>query len=133
MPYLNLNVSSPLGPESRAEVALLLTSLTAEVLGKKRELTAVAISTTPGPSWFVDAQPLSESRQVSFYLEIMVTEGTNTKNEKADYVEKVFLGMTAALGELAPASYVVIQEVHADSWGYAGQTQEYRYIRGKSL
>ena len=133
MPYLNLNVSSTLNPHKRAEVATLLTSLTADVLGKKRELTAVAISTTTTQDWYIGAQPLTESHQASFYLEIKVTEGTNTKNEKAAYVEQVFQGMSAILGELAPASYVVIHEVHADSWGYAGQTQEFRYIRGKPL
>jgi 4-oxalocrotonate tautomerase len=40
--------------------------------------------------------------------------------------------MTALLGDLARASYVVIHEVNADAWGYSGQTQEFRYIRGKS-
>jgi 4-oxalocrotonate tautomerase len=133
MPYLHLNVSSPLNTQKRAQVATLLTTLTADVLGKKRELTAVAISTTPDQEWFIGAQPISESQQTSFYLDIKVTEGTNTKNEKSSYVDKVFQGMTAILGALAPASYIVIHEVHADSWGYAGQTQEYRYIRGKPL
>jgi 4-oxalocrotonate tautomerase len=37
------------------------------------------------------------------------------------------------LGTLNPASYVVIQDVRGDSWGYEGLTQEYRYIKGKSL
>jgi len=133
MPYLHLNVSCPLNTQKRAEVATLLTTLTADVLGKKRELTAVAISTTPDQEWFIGAQSLSETQQTSFYLDIKVTEGTNTKNEKAAYVEKVFNGMTEILGALAPASYIIIHEVHADSWGYAGQTQEYRYIRGKPL
>lgn len=133
MPYLNFTVSALLSPQNRADVANLLTSLTAEVLGKKRELTAVAITTIANQEWFIGAQPLTELQQTSFYLDIKVTEGTNTKNEKAAYVEKVFHGMKTILGELAPASYVVIQEVHADSWGYAGQTQEYRYIRGKPL
>ena len=133
MPYLHLNVSSPLDSKKRAEVASLLTSLTADVLGKKRELTAVAISTTAAQDWYIGAKPLTESEQVSFYLDIKVTEGTNTKNEKAEYVHQVFQGMSAILGELASASYVVIHEVHADSWGYAGQTQEFRYIRGKPL
>jgi 4-oxalocrotonate tautomerase len=43
MPYLNLNVSSQLSQQKRLEVAQLLTTLTADVLGKKRELTAVAM------------------------------------------------------------------------------------------
>ncbi len=62
-----------------------------------------------------------------------MTEGTNTKDEKAAYVEKVFAAMTAALGELHPASYVVVHDVGADSWGYGGRTQEFRYVRGQGL
>ena len=71
--------------------------------------------------------------QPSFYLDIKVTEGTNTKNEKARYVQAVFEAMGRLLGELAPASYIVIEEVRADAWGYSGQTQEFRYIKGKPL
>lgn len=41
--------------------------------------------------------------------------------------------MTALLGDLASASYVVIHEVHADAWGYAGQSQEFGYIKGRPL
>ncbi len=40
--------------------------------------------------------------------------------------------MNTILGELHPASYVVIMDVPADSWGYEGATQEYRYIKGKN-
>ncbi len=36
-------------------------------------------------------------------------------------------------GSLNPASYIVIHEVRADSWGYEGATQEFRYIKGKLL
>jgi len=62
-----------------------------------------------------------------------VTEGTNTNDEKARYVQAVFDSMSTLLGELAPASHVVIDEVHADAWGYAGQTQEFSYIEGRPL
>lgn len=112
--------------------AEILTRLTAELLGKKPELTAVAITSTPPGRWFIGAQAVGPS-QPSFYLDIKVTEGTNTKNEKALYVRAVFEAMGKLLGKLAPASYVVIDEVHADAWGYAGQTQEFRYIHGKPL
>ena len=69
----------------------------------------------------------------TFYLEVHITEGTNTKDEKASYIEKVFSSMRSILGELHPASYVIIKDVRADSWGYEGTTQEFRYISGKSL
>ena len=66
-------------------------------------------------------------------LGIKVTEGTNTKNEKARYVQAVFDAMSQLFGKLEPASYIVIGEVHADAWGYSGQMQEFRYINGKPL
>lgn len=132
MPYLNLNLPMAPSPDVAAKAAEVLTQLTTELLGKKPELTAVAITATPRESWYVGGRSLPAG-QSSFYLDIKVTEGTNTKNEKARYVEAVFASMTALLGELAPASYVVIHEVHADAWGYSGQTQEFRYIKGKPL
>ena len=133
MPYLNLNLSANPSTEVAAKAAELLTALTAKVLGKKHELTAVAITVTPPGMWFVGAKALSHESKASFYLDIKVTEGTNTKSEKALYVTQVFAAMASLLGELAPASYIVIHEVHADAWGYSGQTQEFRYIQGKSL
>ena len=132
MPYLNLNLPMAPSTEVAAQAAEVLTRLTADLLGKKPELTAVAITATSPESWFVGGRPLPAG-QSSFYLDIKVTEGTNTKNEKARYVEAVFEAMTTLLGDLAPASYVVIHEVHADAWGYSGQTQEFRYIKGRPL
>jgi 4-oxalocrotonate tautomerase len=132
MPYLHLNLSAEPSPEVVSSAAEVLTRLTAQLLGKKPELTAVAVTATPRDRWFVAARPLPPG-QSSFYLDIKVTEGTNTKDEKARYVQAVFDAMAELLGELAPASYVVIQEVRADAWGYSGRTQEFRYIKGKSL
>ena len=133
MPYLNLNLSANPSTEVATKAAELLTALTVKVLGKKHELTAVAITVTPPERWFVGAKALPHEGKASFYLDIKVTEGTNTKSEKAMYVAQVFAAMASLLGELAPASYIVIHEVHADAWGYSGQTQEFRYIQGKSL
>lgn len=62
-----------------------------------------------------------------------MAEGTNTKDEKAIYVQKVFAAVEAVVGKLNPASYIVIHEVRGDAWGYQGSTQEYRYINGKRL
>ncbi len=132
MPYLNLNLPMALSADEAAKAAEVLTRLTAELLGKRPELTAVAITATPPGSWYVGGRALLAG-QSSFYLDIKVTEGTNTKNEKARYVDAVFEAMKEHLGELAPASYIVIHEVHADAWGYSGQTQEFRYIKGKPL
>jgi 4-oxalocrotonate tautomerase len=67
-----------------------------------------------------------------FFLEVKVTAGTNIKNEKARYIAAVFEALQSLLGNLHPACYIVIHEVPADAWGYQGQTQEARYIHGKT-
>jgi len=133
MPYLGFHVSVDLSPAQSDQVATFLTDLTGTVLGKKRELTSVAVSATSPKHWYIDGQRLADCQLTTFYLEIKVTEGTNTKHEKAEYVRQVFDRMAELFGPLAPASYIVIHEVRADAWGYAGQTQEYRYISGKPL
>lgn len=135
MPYLNVRLSTPLPDGAPARVAALLTDLTAEVLKKKRELTAVVIDPVPADHWFIGGAPLGarQAAVTSFFLDIKVTEGTNTKDEKAAYVQRVFADMQSILGPLDPASYVVIHEVRADAWGYGGATQEFRYVAGKRL
>ncbi|MBK8754017.1 MAG: tautomerase family protein [Candidatus Competibacteraceae bacterium] len=133
MPYLNVKICAASSQELSAEIALVLTDLTTELLKKKRELTAVTVEYIAAEQWFIGGTPIADQLVSSFYLDIRVTEGTNTKDEKAIYVSRVFAAIEAIIGSLAPASYIVIHEIHADAWGYQGQTQEFRYIRGKAL
>lgn len=133
MPYLNAKLCAPESSETTAKIAGLLTDITAEVLKKKREVTSVAVEYVSPECWFIGGAALASRGAATFYLDIKVTEGTNTKDEKAAYVQRVFSSVEAVLGKLDPASYIVIHEVGGDSWGYQGLTQEYRYIQGKRL
>ena len=133
MPILNVKLCTTPTPEKSRCVAATLTDLTVEVLKKKRELTAIAIEYVPAAEWFIAGKTLASHSLGMFHLDIKVTEGTNTKDEKAHYVSRVFAALEEILGPLAEASYIVIHDVRGDSWGYQGQTQEYRYVRGKSL
>lgn len=133
MPILNVKLCAPHTPETSARIATALTDLTVEILRKKRELTAVTIEHMQPAAWFIGGSALSDTPARTFYLDIKVTEGTNTKDEKALYISRVFAAMEGIVGALAPASYIVIHEVRADAWGYQGQTQEFRYIQGKAL
>lgn len=76
---------------------------------------------------------MSDQNAVTFYPDIKVTSGTNTKAEKAKYVEKVFAEMKSIIGPIAPASYIVVHDVGADLWGFQGSTQEFRFIQAQSL
>ena len=133
MPYLNVRLCAPESAETSGEVAALLTELTADLLGKKRALTSVTVDYVSADHWYVGGQAMASQRATTFYLDIKITEGTNSKDQKAAYVAKVFAGLEAVLGTLHEASYVVIHEVRADAWGYEGRTQEFRYVQGRAL
>ena len=67
----------------------------------------------------------------SFWLDIKVTQGTNTKTQMAAYLEDVFKSMKQLLNPVHDDSYVLVHEVPATSWGFAGKTQEYRFIASR--
>lgn len=133
MPYLSVKLSPPPTPETADQLALALTELTAAILKKKPELTAIAVEHLPSSLWFIGGKALAAQGAATFYLDIKVTEGTNTKDEKAAYIKAVFSMAESLLGRLHPTSYIVVHEVSADAWGYGGATQEFRYIAGKTL
>jgi 4-oxalocrotonate tautomerase len=123
MPYLHLTLGHNPGAERMDQAAQALTNLTVELLGKRRELTALTIAATPEGQWFVGGAPLAGQ---SYQLDIKVTEGTNTADEKARYIAQVHATLEALLGPMAAASYVVIHEVDGRAWGYQGHTQATR-------
>jgi 4-oxalocrotonate tautomerase len=133
MPYLNVRVSMPESTEVADRIVSALMKHTSEVLGKKPEVTSIDIGFTSPKLWFVGGKRVSDQNAVTFYLDIKVTEGTNTKAEKAKYAKNVFADFEAIVGPITPASYIVIHDVRADSWGFQGRTQEYRFIQAQSL
>ncbi len=131
MPLLNVKLCAPPSSETAAQVAAALTDLTVEILKKKRELTAVAVEYLPPSQWFIGGAALAAQSHSTFSLEIKVTEGTNSNNEKAAYISQVFAAMEMIIGPMATASYIVIHDIRGDSWGYQGQTQEFRAGQGR--
>lgn len=126
MPYLHLRLSAHPLPDDAARIASVLTDLTAEVLGKKRELTAVSIETIAPQRWIIGGVPLAGRPVRSFFLDVRVSAGTNSKHEMAEFVARAHAALETLLGPLALASYVAIHEQAADAWGYQGLTQESR-------
>ncbi|SAL76002.1 Tautomerase enzyme [Caballeronia terrestris] len=127
MPILNVKVSAKKSPELTRKISELLLDLTTRILGKKREVTAIAIDFVDRDSWVVGGELLSEQNRNSFYFDIKITDETNTKDEKARYIREAFAGFERILGNLHEESYIYVQDVKAASYGYGGYTQEYRY------
>lgn len=81
----------------------------------------------PARDWFVVGQSLQALQQSAFYLSITITDETNTKAEKARYLQAVYSAMAALCQRLHPVSYVHIIDARAAAYGYGGRSQEYRH------
>jgi len=127
MPILNVKVSGKKSIETTKKINELLLDLTHRILGKKKEVTAIAIDYVELDQWFVGGHLLSEQGKNSFFFDIKITDETNTKDEKAQYIKEAFAGFERIVGNLHEESYIYVQDVRAASYGYGGKTQEYRY------
>jgi 4-oxalocrotonate tautomerase len=131
MPILNLKVSASRTASLSRTLSEGLVEATARILRKNPEITAVAIDYVSPEDWIVGGRSLAEQKKASFWLDIKVVDGTNTKDEKALYLAEVFAFMGRVLGTLHEESYVLVHEVPADAYGFGGLTQEHRYIANK--
>lgn len=127
MPILSVKLSGPRRADVVTHVSEMLLESTSTILGKKRDVTAIVIQFIDPQDWIIAGRPLSEQGLASFYLDIKVTDETNTKDEKARYLRAVFDGFARILGPVHEESYIHVEDVRAASYGYGGKTQEYRY------
>ena len=126
MPTLQLKISPLQNPSSYRALASALTDLTALHLGKRPEVTAVMIDDVPAARWHIGGHDVPGP---TAFLEISITAGTNTAQEKAAFIGAAFAELQRQLGRgqsLAPASYVIVRELPATDWGYGGVTQAAR-------
>ena len=129
MPLITVTFATPHKTVvKKSEIAAEISRLSAALLHKDPKLTAVAVSRLPPDDWFCSGRSLTDAWAASFWLDIHVVEGTNTKDEKAAFIAATLAAMEKLLGPLHEESYVHVHEVRADAYGYGGQTQERRYI-----
>jgi len=131
MPFINVKVSRPPTAELARTIAQGVVAATADILHKDPAVTSVAVSFVPPEHWIVGGRSLAQQGLASFWLDIKVSDGTNTKDEKARYLAAVFAFMGTVLGALHEESYILIHDARADAYGYGGVTQEQRYIQAK--
>lgn len=132
MPIIQIKFAAAnAGGQLPERIAAEAVRLTTAVLRKNPDLTAVTVEPVPADRWFVGGASLAAQRKASFFLDIKVVDGTNTKDEKAAYVAAIFEAMGALLGDLHPESYVYVHDVRAEAYGFGGLTQEHRYIAGR--
>ena len=131
MPLITVTYSSSRqAPSLKADIAAAVTELTAKILRKDPKVTAVIVKSVDAADWFAGGRSLADQGLASFWLDVHVSEGTNTKDEKAAYLAAVFERMGELLGPLHHESYAHVDEVRGDAYGFGGLTQERRYIAG---
>jgi 4-oxalocrotonate tautomerase len=123
MPTLSLRIAPLHNPAQYAALAKELTALTAHVLHKRPEVTAVMIDDMPAARFCIGGQA---SEQAVACLEIDITQGTNSAQEKQQFVHEAHTLLRRLLGDLHEASYVIVRELPAGDWGYGGLTQGQR-------
>ena len=102
-----------------------------KILHKDPKVTAVIVKAVDAADWFAGGKSLAEQKLASYWIDVHVSEGTNTKDEKAAYLAEVFKRMAELLGPLHEETYLHVDEVRGDAYGFGGLTQERRYIAGK--
>ena len=127
MPILNVKVSAKRSGQLTKAISGILLELTARILHKKPEVTSIAIDYVDPDDWIVAGRSLTEQGKSSVYFDIKITDETNTKAEKAQYIKEAFAAFSQLLGNLHEESYIYVEDVRATAYGYGGLTQEYRY------
>ena len=131
MPLINLKVSGQEDPALAEQLAKTIIDLTKDVLNKRPEVITVIISFVPDHLWFVNSVSLAELKTKSFHLNIKISDSTNLKIDKSQYIGAVHTALSSLLGGVHPVSYTAIEEMKADAYGYEGLTIEYKYINSQ--
>jgi 4-oxalocrotonate tautomerase len=131
MPIINVAVTGKPDAKLSAAIAGEITEITASHLRKDPTVTAVAISYIEPQHWFAGGKSLAEQQANTFWLDIKVVDGTNTKLELEAYLKAVFAAFGRLLGNVHEESYAFVHEVPAAAYGFGGKTQEFRFISGR--
>src|SRR6476620_1089347 len=127
MPFIQIALAVPPDPTIARRAAERVGARTHEILRKDPQVTAMAVQLISRDHWFVAGEPLSATGRNAFWVDIKITDATNTKDEMAAYVAAIFADMTDLLGTIEPESYVLVHGVPAYAYVYGGRTQERRF------
>lgn len=128
MPYIHIRTNTSLNDTQRQQLQTQTTTLMHTVMGKRAEVTVVQITTSEPAQWSINSTALQPDMPSAAYVDIKITEGTNTSAQKAKMLADTIAMLRAVIGTLQEACYVVIDEVPADSWGYSGISQAERAV-----
>src|ERR1700754_4088126 len=123
MPLITVQYTSNRKSASlKADVAAAVSKLSAVILHKDPKVTAVIVQSVDAANWFAGGTSLADQKLASVWVDIHITDGTNSKDEKADFIAATFRQMDNLLGPLHTESYIHVHDVRADAYGFGGLT-----------
>lgn len=122
MPYINIKLNAPKSEELKKSIVETVLENSEKVLKRKREVTSILVEFVPFENWFINDQNCT-----TFYLDIKITKNTSNKEEKSEFIKNIYEQFGKLLGNISNVSYIKIDEVEGDAWGFEGTTQEFKY------
>jgi 4-oxalocrotonate tautomerase len=126
MPLINITLAgASAAPSTIQNLQQETTRLMQTILHKEKTLTVVSVTQLPEGAFSANGQAVSTAAS----LQAMITAGTNSAVEKADFIFAAKSLLTLAIGPSAAPIYVALHELPAESWGYDGETQAARKVK----
>lgn len=123
MPLINITLAgASLAPSTIQHLQQETTRLMQSILRKEAALTVVSVTLLPAGAFSANGQAVPTAAS----LQALITAGTNSAAEKADFIFAAKSLLTITIGPSAVPIYVALHELPAESWGYDGQTQAAR-------
>ena len=123
MPFARITIADEnLAPDIQQRLATGVTELLEQDLLKEPEVTVVHTNLVPTDRWFVDHAERHPDT-TGAHLEVSITAGTNTAQEKAAFLEHAYALLGDTLGTIPATVYVAIIELDGEAYGYNGISQ----------
>ena len=124
MPFIRITV---LGPTLAAEQVQRLqqgtTDLMVSVMRKPVEGVAALVEQVTDGAWSIAGRPMD----VAAHVEATVAQGSNTPDEKAQFIATMWTLLRSALGSvLREETYIVVHEIDTGAYGRGGLTRAER-------
>lgn len=127
MPHIVLQLSGNKNVDLMHQAVKIIEELTLVILKKEREVIATTVSFICDDQWFIGGEPLSRIGGSAFHADMSITDETNTKAEKAQFIRALYQALSALRGDVHKTSYIHLIDARATAYGYGGHTQEWRH------
>ncbi len=127
MPFMRVTVPSNVSAQSNAALAKDLTNFSVTTLQKPREMTTVTFVRVEPSEYFIGGEAVEPGPGI--HLEVSLTTGTNSADERKQFIKEVSESIVRIYGPNATLRGVALTEYLPESYGYEGITQYERSHR----